>query len=103
MIFPYNICVPNSDIDSVIKNKKSLERYKKARALFKKKHELWRGETKLVFSHCIKLLIYAVSLYDYSATVISRSVKRWWLRKILEEYTKIPTDVINHGIFNYIF
>ncbi len=102
VLYPYNVCVPNNDISSIIKNKKNLERHLKVRSLFKMKNEIWTGRTKLVYSYRIKLLVCSVSRYDYSASVINRSFKQWWLRRILEENTKLPTDVINHCIFPYL-
>lgn len=102
LLYPYNICVPNDDIDSIIKNKKNLERHLKVRNLFKMKHQVWAGRTKLVYSYRIKILVCSVSRYDYSASVIRRSFKRWKLRGLLEQNTRLPTEVINYCIFPYL-
>ena len=91
-----------TDIESVIKNKKLLGKYIKIKNMYKKKN-LWKyADIRGLIPQSICVLFYSIAKYECSANVIYRTFKQWYLRKILEENTKLPTDVINYCIFPFL-
>ena len=94
---------PSNEIESIIRSKKLLGKMSNLKRFYQKKG-LWKYcDERVAISRCIKTLLCYISNYECSANVISKSFKQWYSRKILEENTNLPTDVINYCIFPYLF
>ena len=91
-------------IENIVKRRDKIEELLTIKKRYQKRGT-WRNcyAEKGAISSIIKTDLFYIAKYECCANIINTYFKKWYSRKILEENTNLPTDVINYCIFPYLF